>query len=67
MSKRTVGKPARLAGSGRKLTRVFLHTKPNQLEDNECMEASKDVCYGLAVFHAAFGSDDIQQVSLGLG
>lgn len=66
MSKpRTLGKPARLAGSGRKLTRVFFHTKPNHisLEDNPCMKASKDICYGLAVFHATFGCEDNKQVS----
>lgn len=66
MSKpRTLGKPARLAGSGRKLTRVFFHTKPNHvsLEDNPCMKASKDICYGLAVFHATFGFEDNKQVS----
>lgn len=65
MSKpRTLGKPARLAGSGRKLTRVFFHTKPNHigLEDNPCMKASKDICYGLAVFHATFGCEDDKQV-----
>lgn len=64
MSKsRTLGKPARLAGSGRKLTRVFFHTKPNHIEDNACMKASKDICYGLAVFHATFGFEDNKQVS----
>lgn len=63
MSKpRTLGKPAKLAGSGRKLTRVFFHTKPNHIEDNACMKASKDISYGLAVFHATFGCEDNKQV-----
>lgn len=65
MSKsRTLGKPARLAGSGRKLTRVFFHTKPNHIEDNASMKASKDICHGLAVFHATFGCEDNNQVSV---
>lgn len=62
MSKsRPVGKPAKLAGSGRKFVRSCF-TEPSHLEENESLNISKEICFGLAIFRATFGCDDTERV-----
>lgn len=61
---RQPGKPAKLAGSGRKLVSAFRPTSDTTpVEDNEFTKAAKEICLGLAIFRFIFGREDESQVS----
>lgn len=63
MSKaRQVGKPAKLASSGRKFIRSYF-AESTYLQDNESTNVSKEIYFGLSIFRATFGCDDTEQVS----
>ncbi|XP_054270577.1 histone-lysine N-methyltransferase trithorax-like [Macrosteles quadrilineatus] len=59
---RQPGKPAKLAGSGRKLVSAFRPTSDTTpVEDNEFTKAAKEICLGLAIFRFIFGREDESQ------